>query len=629
MRFRHGGGVDLRHLRYFVTVAEERHVGRAAERLHLAQPALSRQIHDLESELGAELLVRHPAGVDVTRGGAVLLDEARDLLAGVDAAVARALHAADGSAGRLRIGVSRYHLRRPAVYAGEAEIRRRFPALELEMVESEPGLRQWQLLRARKIDLAIGAAPPATDRSVRWELLMSSAIDGALLPAGHPLASRESIEVRELSSTPLLFPSPEWHPDLVEAVQTELQLLGHRAPALCAYSGPNAVFMAVGSGFGWCPVPLRLADPPLEGAVTVPLRGFHVPLIVAAIWRAAEDRPAVLCAVEIFRAAFDPAASGEPVITPPRTGRRPPGLRSLEARHLRALAALRDATSLGTASRRLRIAQPTVARQLTELERIVRTTLVVRSPGGTALTPAGASLSADAARLIARFDRLAHRLGHPGRHRTGRCIIGAVAERAAAEMLGCVMRASSERHHGIKLLVQDVNSAHQVRALHEGRIDVGLGYRLSEGPPPRDIAMEPLTHDVIDCALLGTAHRLAARRSVSAEELRDIPFLFIARSYHPGFHDRVLAALARLGLSPRVDSTCNGLSMIFRMAAEGRGWALGFGTHHLRPPLGTVAVEVAGLSIPWGLVMHWRRDEPSEAVRATVSLLRAQRNGHP
>ena len=96
--------MELRHLRYFVAVAEERHFGRAAERLHIAQPPLSQQIRRFEAELGEPLLYRTTRSVELAPAGEVLLERGREILAAVDSAVEDARRAARGEYGRLAIG---------------------------------------------------------------------------------------------------------------------------------------------------------------------------------------------------------------------------------------------------------------------------------------------------------------------------------------------------------------------------------------------------------------------------------------------------------------------------------------------------------------------------------------------
>src|SRR5579862_3145278 len=96
--------MELRHLRYFLAVGEEEHYGRAAERLRVAQPALSRQIQDLERQLGFELFDRMPRGVKISTAGKLFLEDVRRILKDVDEAAVRALRVARGKEGTLRIG---------------------------------------------------------------------------------------------------------------------------------------------------------------------------------------------------------------------------------------------------------------------------------------------------------------------------------------------------------------------------------------------------------------------------------------------------------------------------------------------------------------------------------------------
>jgi DNA-binding transcriptional LysR family regulator len=99
--------VELRHLRYFVAVAEERHFARAAERLHIAQPPLSQQMRRFEAELGEPLLYRTTRSVELAPAGEVLLERGREILAAVDSAIDDARRAARGEYGRLAIGFTR------------------------------------------------------------------------------------------------------------------------------------------------------------------------------------------------------------------------------------------------------------------------------------------------------------------------------------------------------------------------------------------------------------------------------------------------------------------------------------------------------------------------------------------
>src|SRR4029077_15541783 len=123
--------MELRHLRYFVGVAEEQHFGRAAERLHIAQPALSRQIQDLERELGFLLFDRLPRGVRLSAPGKVFLSDARRILQDVDEATRRAARIALGKTGTLRVGIAMALSWHGAVVDAFREFRRRQPDVEL------------------------------------------------------------------------------------------------------------------------------------------------------------------------------------------------------------------------------------------------------------------------------------------------------------------------------------------------------------------------------------------------------------------------------------------------------------------------------------------------------------------
>lgn len=200
--------MELRTLRYFVAVAEELHFGRAAARLHMSQPPLSRAIKQLETELGAALFGRSPAGVTLTPVGAVLLDEARALLDQADRVRAR-VAAAAGSA-TITVGIlgdstdpaatrlaGAYHRRHPGV-----EVRVR----ETDLTDPTCGLR------AGLVDVALTRAPfDETGLDVR-ELRADPV--GALLRADDPLAGRDSLKLADLAGRRwFLFPEntdPAW-----------------------------------------------------------------------------------------------------------------------------------------------------------------------------------------------------------------------------------------------------------------------------------------------------------------------------------------------------------------------------------------------------------------------------------
>ncbi|MEQ6903673.1 LysR family transcriptional regulator [Nocardioides sp. YIM 152588] len=199
--------MEARELRYFVAVAEESHVGRAAERLGMAQPPLSRAIAQLERRLGAELFVRTPRGVTLTSAGETLLREGRVALAAIEAAERRTRRVV-AAAGRppvvltAKAGASSELLAKLlAAYTVEDD------AVEVDVVLSPPG-HQAEMLRDGRADVALLHRPFDDLSGFDTETLVVE--DQVLvLPAGHPMSARASVSLAEATSLPGL-PIPRW-----------------------------------------------------------------------------------------------------------------------------------------------------------------------------------------------------------------------------------------------------------------------------------------------------------------------------------------------------------------------------------------------------------------------------------
>ena len=198
--------VETRELRYFVAVAEESHVGRAAERLGMAQPPLSRAIAQLERRLGTELFTRTPRGMSLTSAGETLLREGRVALAAVEAAERRTRRAVEvtGARGVLtaKAGASSELMAKLLdAYAAEPG------AVDVEVVLSPPG-HQAQMLRDGRADVAI-LHRPFDDTSGFDVDVLSVEEQVLILPSGHPASGRASMSVAEATSLPDL-PMPRW-----------------------------------------------------------------------------------------------------------------------------------------------------------------------------------------------------------------------------------------------------------------------------------------------------------------------------------------------------------------------------------------------------------------------------------
>ena len=162
--------MELRHLRYFVAVGEEQHYGRAAERLHVAQPALSRQIQDLEKEMGFALFDRLPRGVRLNAAGKLFLTDARRILQDVDEAKLRAERIAHGKAGTLRIGIATAVSWHGLVVDSFRELRRWQPAVELEL-QHLLSVNQVEAILSGRLDAGFAASlTPWHKNLAHWEI---------------------------------------------------------------------------------------------------------------------------------------------------------------------------------------------------------------------------------------------------------------------------------------------------------------------------------------------------------------------------------------------------------------------------------------------------------------------------
>ena len=215
--------MELRHLRYFAAVAAHGSFNRAAQTLHLTQPALSRQVKDLEDELGVRLLVRGKNAVSLTDAGEVFYEEARDLLARADKAVQRVR--GDGRREVLRVGYA------PSITAGIMpgaleKFQTATPGVRIELADLS-SREMHELANAGQLDLLI-----TPDRSAetavpgfQWsELRRMSAV--LVMPETHPLAKLQKIPPQRLRDLPLIGLARENYPDYVRSVRTALKPFG-------------------------------------------------------------------------------------------------------------------------------------------------------------------------------------------------------------------------------------------------------------------------------------------------------------------------------------------------------------------------------------------------------------------
>jgi DNA-binding transcriptional LysR family regulator len=282
--------MELRHLRYFVAVAEELHFGRAAERLHIAQPPLSRQIRDLERELGTPLFTRDARGVELTPAGRAFLPEARLTLAQAERAQRTAQRAARGETGRLRVGFVD-----AATYSGIlpdvlAFFRMHLPSIGLSLLEMDLP-QQADALRDGRIDLGIVHNPPAdAERWLRVETVFHDPLIAAL-PRGHGLASQKRLSLSDLADEAfVLFPRPV-APMLYDDVIARCRAAQFSPRIVQEAVGWHTVVSLVSAGIGIALVPQSLGAQRQVGVVFRPVSDLRTEMQLSAIWKRDERSP--------------------------------------------------------------------------------------------------------------------------------------------------------------------------------------------------------------------------------------------------------------------------------------------------------------------------------------------------
>lgn len=197
--------MELRHLRYFLAVAEERHFTRAAERLGIGQPPLSQQIQALEREIGTPLFLRLPRGVELTDAGRSFLQDAQAVVRDAQRAIERARRVARGELGRIRVGMINSAPFHPFIPHVIREYRKRFPNVALTLQENSTPMLAQALLQDQ-VDIAFVRPLLGDNSGLQTRHLFDEDVVVAL-PSGHPLARRKRLPLLALSLEPfVLFP---------------------------------------------------------------------------------------------------------------------------------------------------------------------------------------------------------------------------------------------------------------------------------------------------------------------------------------------------------------------------------------------------------------------------------------
>jgi DNA-binding transcriptional LysR family regulator len=280
--------VEIRHLQYFLAVAETQHFGRAAERLHMAQSPLSQAIRQLESHVGAKLFDRTTRRVELTPAGEALLTDARRILDAVDTARTRVALVGSGNTGMLRVGstgLSAFrHLPRLARIAA-----RELPGLELTFHPDLLTPAQEVALEDGRIDVAV-LRPPLRSAGLTARLISRERLVVAI-GADHPLASADAIDLVDLRDEDFIAYSAPG--SVVNAVVTQACLVAGFLPRRTHEAAEVSIILTqVAAGLGVAVLPESVLALRVEGVRFAPVADdVHVDLALA--WRTDDDSPAL------------------------------------------------------------------------------------------------------------------------------------------------------------------------------------------------------------------------------------------------------------------------------------------------------------------------------------------------
>lgn len=290
--------MELRHLRYFLSVAEHLNYSEASRRLHVAQPAISQTILDLEKELGVSLLLRTSRTVQLTAAGIAFLEEASEIVRRSESAKGAAQRAARGEIGALSIGYL------PCTGAILPDLirtyRGRFPNVTIELHEMSHE-QQLEAFDDKRINVGfLRSIPRERERDFNVELVYNDRLEIAM-PSKHPLAKNKVIHLRDLATERFVEFHRQGAPGLFDEVIAVCRRAGFSPNIISEYDQMSSVMVFVESGLGVSVVPGCVGHLNNPGAILRPIKPASSRLPLCAVWSKSASAPVVDCFLEALR----------------------------------------------------------------------------------------------------------------------------------------------------------------------------------------------------------------------------------------------------------------------------------------------------------------------------------------
>jgi len=283
--------MELRHLRYFTVAGEEEHFGRAADRLHIVQPALTKQIKQLEDELGIYLFERLKRGVRLTLAGRSFLEDARRILGSVEAAIEQTKQVAQGKIGQLRIGFVD-----STMLGGEAplilnEFRDRFPHVRLSL-KADTSVNCGTFLKDKTINLGIVHWLPSDLAELRFHRIGEERLLLAV-PRTHPFSQRRTLKLKDLRDVPFVWFSRDVSPMYYDRVFDACRRAGVIPKVIQEANSIPTMLGLVAAGMGVCFVYKSTEHWRPDNVAIVGITDSRLSVNVYVIWRRDDSSPSL------------------------------------------------------------------------------------------------------------------------------------------------------------------------------------------------------------------------------------------------------------------------------------------------------------------------------------------------